>query len=72
MFYVPLLYMWKTKFASHKQHLFSLLTSRNGKKLKPLKVAEPKVIFFSVYVIGIVCFDDCFLFHVITGRHCFS
>ena len=26
----------------------------------------------SVYLIGTTCFNDCFLFHVITGRHYFS
>ena len=25
----------------------------------------------SLYVIGIACFDECFLFYVITGRHYF-
>ena len=27
--------------------------------------------FFSVYVIDATCFDECLLFHVIAGRHCF-
>ena len=28
--------------------------------------------FSSVYVIATTCFNECFLFYVITGRHCFS
>ena len=39
---------------------------------KPLKVAAAKTLFSSVYVIGTTCFDECFLFYVITGRHYFS
>ena len=27
--------------------------------------------FSSVYIIDKTCFDECFLFHVITGRHYF-
>ena len=38
---------------------------------KPLKIAAGKNIFSSVYVIDITCFGECFLFHVITGKHCF-
>ena len=36
---------------------------------KPLKIAASKIIFFSVYLTGKTCFDECFLFHVITGWH---
>ena len=36
---------------------------------KPPKVATAKNIFSSVYVIGGVYINKCFLFHVITGRH---
>ena len=36
---------------------------------KPLKVATAKKSFLSVYIIDTTCFDDCFLFHTITGRH---
>ena len=39
---------------------------------KPLKVAAAKSLFSSVYVIGTTCFDECFLFYVIPGRHYFS
>ena len=38
---------------------------------KPLKVAAPKKSFSSVYIIDTTCFKECFLFHVITGRHYF-
>ena len=38
---------------------------------KPLKVAAAKFLFSSVYVIGTTCFDECFLFYVISGRHYF-
>ena len=37
---------------------------------KPLKVAAIKILFSSVYVIGTTCFDKCFIFYVISGRHC--
>ena len=39
---------------------------------KPLKVAAAKTLFSSVYVIGTTCFDECFLFYVITGIQYFS
>ena len=45
---------------------FSLETSH-----KTLKVAAAKKSFPSVYVIDTTCFDEGFLFHVITGRHYF-
>ena len=38
---------------------------------KHLKRAAPKSFFSSVYFIDVTCFDECFLFHVITGRHYF-
>ena len=38
---------------------------------KPLKVGAAKKSFPSVYIIDKTCFDECFLFHVITGRHYF-
>ena len=31
-----------------------------------------KPLFSGVYIIGATCFDELFLFYVITGRHCFS
>ena len=39
---------------------------------KPLKVAAAKTLFFSVFVIGTTCFDECFLLYVINARHYFS
>ena len=35
-------------------------------------MAAAKTLFSSVYVIGTICFDEWFLFYVITGRHYFS
>ena len=37
---------------------------------KPLEVAAPKKLFWSVFVIDTTWFDRCFLFHVTIGRHC--
>ena len=39
---------------------------------KPLQVPAAKTFFSSVYVIRTTCFDECFLFYVITGRNYFS
>ena len=44
---------------------------RKGKTHKPSKVAAAENFFSSVYVIDITCFDEYFIFHVITGQHCF-
>ena len=87
----PNIYIQKTKFASRKQYLFCLLTSRYAKKTRTdqsiphvfllcLKRNDPQAFksgscknpFSSVHVIGTTCFDKCFLFYVVTGRHCFS
>ena len=38
---------------------------------KPLKVTAAKKFFPSMYIIGKICFDFCFFFYVITGRHYF-
>ena len=38
---------------------------------KPSKVATSKKIFFSMYVIGTACYDECFLSHVIPGKYWF-
>ena len=76
----------KTKFASHIQYLFGPLFSRNVKKTytnqsklqsfsfclkrnvsQTFKISSCK----KVYIIYTTCFDECFLFHVITGRHYF-
>ena len=74
--------MWKTKFSFHKQYLFGLLIQtkvycklfyclKKKTSHKPLKVATAKRSFSSVYIIHTTCFDECFLFHVIIGRHYF-
>ena len=36
---------------------------------KPWKVAVATTSFPSVYIMDTTCFDECFLFRVITGRH---
>ena len=38
---------------------------------KPSKVAAAKTFFSSVYVVDATCLDECFLFHVVTGRYYF-
>ena len=38
---------------------------------KPLKLAAAKKSFPTVHIIDTTCFDEWFLFRVITGRHCF-
>ena len=38
---------------------------------KPSKVAAAQKVFSNVYVIDATCFDECFLFHVVTGRYYF-
>ena len=37
---------------------------------KPSNVTVATNLFFIVYVIGMTCFNECFLFYVITERHC--
>ena len=39
---------------------------------KSLKVGPAKTFFSSVCIIGTTCFDERFLFYMITGRHYFS
>ena len=36
---------------------------------KPSKVVTSKKNFFSMYVIGTICYDECLLSHVIPGRY---
>ena len=38
---------------------------------KPSKVAASKNLSSSVHAIDTTCFDECFLFHLITGSHYF-
>ena len=49
--------------------LFLLCLRRSNPQ--PLKMAAAKSRFSNVYVIGTTCFDECFLFRVITRRHYF-
>ena len=48
---------------------FLTLSARKCLSHRPSKAASAKNVFTSVYVIGTFCFDKCFLFYVITGRH---
>ena len=41
------------------------------KSHKPLNLAAAKKSFPSVFTIDTTCFNECFLIHVITRRHCF-
>ena len=52
-------------------HVFSYFV-RKETTHKPFQVPAAKTLFSSVHVIGTTCFDECFLFYVITGRHYFS
>ena len=38
---------------------------------KPLKITAAKTSFSIMYIIDKTCFDLCFIFHLITGRHYF-
>ena len=84
----PNTYIQKTKLASHERYLFRFLTCRNAKKTqtdqsvfllclqmndsRTFKSGTCKTLFSSVYITGTTCFDECFLFYVITGRYYFS
>ena len=46
--------------------LYSLVKEMTDKPANGTAVAN---LFFSVYIIGMTCFDECFLFYVITERH---
>ena len=48
-----------------------LYSVRKETSHKPWKVVVAKKSFPSVYIMDTTCFDECFLFRVITGRHCF-
>ena len=54
-----------------KVHFKSCYSVRIEAAHKPSKVAAAKKLFSSVYVINAICFNECFLFHVVTGRHYF-
>ena len=75
------MYIWKTSFSSLKQYLFGLLFSRNTKKTHIDQIilqtfvlclkwnASQTFTSGSCNIIDTTCFDECFLFHVMTGRH---
>ena len=50
---------------------FRKIEKRKERTHKPPKVGATKNFFPDVYVINITFFGEYFLFHVITGRHCF-
>ena len=50
------------------QYLLSVLTSRNAKKTQTDQSIPKRL----KLIIGKTCFDECFLFRVVTGRHYFS
>ena len=56
--------LWQTKV----YHPFLYLVWKETTH-KPLTVAAAKNLFSSVYFIGTTCFNECFLFYVIPGRH---
>ena len=66
-----LLEMQKRLKKTKVYHLFSYFVWKETTH-KPVKVAAAKSCFSSVYVIGKTCFDEIFLFFVITGRYYFS
>ena len=60
------IYLWKTKFSSHKEYLIDLLFCRNATQTHADQSIPQK--FLLVHIIDPTCFNECFLFHVITGR----
>ena len=54
-----------------KVHFKFFCSVRIEKTYKTSKVAAAKLFCSSVYVIDASCFNECLLFHVITGRHYF-
>ena len=53
----------------HAKTFFTL--SRKKRLTNLIEVVAAKKSFSSVYIIDTTCFDECFLFHMITGRHYF-
>ena len=49
-------------------HFFCFLIKEITVKTSYITAAA--ILFFIVYVIGMTCFNECFLFYVITERHC--
>ena len=52
-----------------RKYSTSFFTLWKGRTHKPSKVAATKTFLFSVYVVGTICFNKCFLFHMITKRN---
>ena len=59
----------KTNIQTKVYHIFSCTLSEKKTVQKPSNEAAATNFFSSVYVIGITCSHECFLFYVITGRH---
>ena len=55
-----------------RKYTTSSFTLSEKKTLTNLQKKKLQKSFSSVYGIGTTCFDECFLFHVMTGRHYFS
>ena len=55
-----------------RNYTTSSFTLSEKKTLTNLQKKKLQKSFSSVYGIGTICFDECFLFHVMTGRHYFS
>ena len=51
-------------------HVFFFAFSKKEATHEPSIVATANIFFSSQHVISATCFDEWFLFHVITGRHC--
>ena len=59
------------KLIQTKVHYKFLYSVSKETTYKPSKVAAAKSFSSGVHVINTTCFDECSLFHLITGRHCF-
>ena len=64
-------FLWKFKEQSCRTSYEFFYFIWKETTYKPSKSATGKNVLSSVNVIMTTCFDKCFLFHVITGRHCF-
>ena len=59
------------KTHTNQRTLQVFLLCRLETSQKPSKVVTGKTLFSSVYVTDATCFNECFLFHMITGRWSF-
>ena len=70
--YLSLLYSRNAKKASNYQSLLQTFDKPLKETAdKPLKIVAAKSFFSSPYVVSTTCFDECFSFYVVTGRHYF-